>query len=324
MLPDTHHDAPTQFAEAAGIRFAYRRFGTPSGVPIVLNQHFKGTLDHWDPMVTDGLAQGREVILFDNAGVGSTSGEVPASIGRMASNAILFVRSLGYPEIDLLGFSLGGLVAQEIALQSQGLVRRMILIGAGLRGADMTESRAAEIASVFYDPPEHVWLATHFTPSQASQDAGHAFLQRRLRRVDRDLAVGDIAARTQRQAIDIYLASADHVDRTYLSKIDLSVLIVHGSNDVMMPLVNAFRLRRRLPNAKLIVYPDANHAPHFQYPDRFVKHATQFLDAPCDPHSAATMREKRLVGSKARRDDDRRMEGSLRAPSPVITKGPDA
>jgi pimeloyl-ACP methyl ester carboxylesterase len=319
MLTETHHDAPTQFVEAAGIRFAYRRFGTPSGVPIVLNQHFKGTLDHWDPMVTDGLAQGREVILFDNAGVGSSSGEVPASIGRMASNAILFVRALGYPEVDLLGFSLGGLVSQEIVLQSPDLVRRMILIGAGLRGADMTESRAADIGSVVYDPPEHVWLATHFTPSQASQGAGHAFLARRLRRADRDLGVGDVAARTQRQAIDTYLASVDNDDRTYLSKIALPVLIAHGRNDVMMPLVNAFRLRRRLPNAKLIVYPDANHAPHFQYPDRFVMHATQFLDGPSDPLSAAAMREKRPAGLKARR-----MEESLRSPSPLITEGPDA
>ncbi len=127
----THQTAPTQFVEANGIRFAYRRFGKAGGVPLVFNQHFMGTMDYWDPAVTDGLARSREVILFDNAGVAASSGEVPTSFPEMGRNAIAFIRALGLAKVDVLGFSIGGMVAQEIAYQGQELVRRLILVGTG-------------------------------------------------------------------------------------------------------------------------------------------------------------------------------------------------
>ena len=132
----THQTAPTQFVEANGIRFAYRRFGKSGGVPLVLNQHFTGTMDHWDPAVTNGFAKDREVILFNNAGVSSSSGEVPTSIEGMAANAIAFIRALELSKIDVLGFSIGGFVAQEIAGQAPGLVRKLILVGTGPRGGE--------------------------------------------------------------------------------------------------------------------------------------------------------------------------------------------
>src|SRR5271170_6815701 len=118
MTSYTHQTAPTQFVEANGTRFAYRRFGNAHGVPIVLNQHFRGTMDYWDPAVTDGLAKTREVILFDNAGVASSSGEVPPNFPRMAANAIAFIRAVGLFKVDILGFSIGGMVSQEIVLQA--------------------------------------------------------------------------------------------------------------------------------------------------------------------------------------------------------------
>src|SRR5713226_4892886 len=121
----THQTVPTQFVEANGIRFAYRRFGKSGGVPLVLNQHFTGTMDHWDPAVTDGLATEREVVLFNNAGVSSSSGEVPTSCEHMAVNAVSFINALGLPKVDVLGFSIGGFVAQEITLQAPDLVRRL-------------------------------------------------------------------------------------------------------------------------------------------------------------------------------------------------------
>src|SRR5258705_11850110 len=121
MIHD-HQTAPTQFVEANGIRFAYRRFGKPDGVPLVFNQHFTGTMDHWDPAVTDGFAKDREVILFNNAGFSSSSGEGPTSIEGMAANAITFIGALGLSKVDVLGFSIGGFVAQEIAGQASGLV----------------------------------------------------------------------------------------------------------------------------------------------------------------------------------------------------------
>src|SRR3979409_1921761 len=130
----THQTAPTQFVEANGIRFAYRRFGKANRVPLVFNQHSLGTMDYWDPTVTDGLACDREVILFDNAGVSSSSGEVPTTFEQMGANAVAFSRALGLNRADVLGFSIGGLVVQEITLQAPDLVRKLILEGTGPRG----------------------------------------------------------------------------------------------------------------------------------------------------------------------------------------------
>src|SRR5258708_18908942 len=126
MVAHTHRTAPTRYVEANGIRYAYRRFGRKSGdtVPLVFNMHLNGTMDHWDAAVTDGFAQGREVILFDNAGISRTSGEVPTSVEEMAANAAAFIKALGLAEVDVLGFSLGGLVAQELAIAEPELVRR--------------------------------------------------------------------------------------------------------------------------------------------------------------------------------------------------------
>jgi pimeloyl-ACP methyl ester carboxylesterase len=278
MAQYTHATAPTQFVAANGIRFAYRRFGNPQGLPVVLNQHFRGTMDYWDPAVTDGLARTREVILFDNAGIAASSGEVPATIPRMGENAIAFIRALSLAKVDILGFSIGGMVSQEIVLQAPDLARKLILVGTGPRGADMSASKSAEIFAGVYDPPEHLWLAVHFSPSAASRAAGLAFLGRRLRREDRDPEVSEDAAARQREAIGNYIAGGACA-QDHLQDIRLPTLIVQGSNDVIIPTMNSYVLQQKLPNAQLIIYPDANHGSFYQYPDLFVKHATLFLDA---------------------------------------------
>src|SRR6266853_6802167 len=136
MTQHSHQTAPTLFVDAAGVRFAYRRFGKSAGVPLIFNMHFTGTMDHWDPLVTDGLAATREVILFNNAGVSSSSGEVPIRCEEMGANAIAFIRALGLKHVDVLGFSIGGFVAQEITLQAPDLVRRLVLVGTGPRGGE--------------------------------------------------------------------------------------------------------------------------------------------------------------------------------------------
>jgi pimeloyl-ACP methyl ester carboxylesterase len=274
----SHQTAPTQYVEANGIRFAYRRFGRAGGIPLVLNQHFRGTMDYWDPAVTDGLARTREVILFDNAGVAGSSGEVPASFQEMGANAIAFIKALGLSQVDVLGFSIGGMVAQEITLQGGDLVRRLILVGTGPRGADMSTSKSAEIFAGTYDPPEHLWLAVHFSPSASSRAAGLAFLERKLQRKDRDSEVSEKAATTQREAVGKYVAQSEGV-LDYLKKIRQPTLVVQGSNDVIIPTANSFVLQQNLPNAELIVYPDANHGSFYQYPELFVAQANQFLDA---------------------------------------------
>jgi pimeloyl-ACP methyl ester carboxylesterase len=276
MTQHNHQTAPTQFVEANGIRFAYRRFGKPGSAPLVFNQHFRGTMDYWDPAVTDGLARNREVILFNNAGVSSSSGKVPTSFQEMGANAIAFIKALGLTKVDVLGFSIGGMVTQEIAAQAPDLVRRVILVGTGPRGADMSTSKSAEIFAGAYDPPEHLWLAVHFSPSPSSQAAGLTFLKRKLLRQDRDPEVSEEAAAAQREAIGKYIAPAESV-LAYLKDIDLPTLVVQGSNDVIIPTVNSYILQQNLPNAQMIVYPDANHGSFYQYPELFVSEADRFL-----------------------------------------------
>src|ERR1700694_5811631 len=201
----SHQTPPTQLVEAKGVRFAYRRFGKPDGVPLVFNQHFTGTMDHWDPAVTDGLATEREVILFNNAGVSSSSGEVPASFEQMAVNAVSFIKALGLTKVDVLGFSIGGFVAQEITLQAPDLVRRLVLVGTGPRSGEGMATLTPEAQEIFgatYDEPDHLWLRVHFTPSEKSQAAGREFLKRfRLRRENRDPEVNGTVAPAQLEAI---------------------------------------------------------------------------------------------------------------------------
>jgi pimeloyl-ACP methyl ester carboxylesterase len=281
LATHTHQTAPTQFVEANGVRFAYRRFGKIGGVPLVFNQHFTGTMDHWDPAVTDGLAQEREVILFNNAGVSSSSGEVPTTFQGMGANAIAFIKALQLTKVDVLGFSIGGFVAQEITLQAPDLVRRLILVGTGPRGGEGMGSLTPEAQQIFsatYDPPDHLWLAVHFTPSEASQAAGREFLQRFRRRVKgRDPDVNEKVAPAQLEAIGKWGVAQKSFD--YLKAIKQPTLVVNGGKDVIVYSVNSFILQQNLPNAQLILYPDANHGSQYQYPEFFVHHVSLFLSA---------------------------------------------
>jgi pimeloyl-ACP methyl ester carboxylesterase len=282
MTQYSHQTAPTQFVEAAGIRFAYRRFGKSGGVPLVFNMHFTGTMDHWDPLMTDGLAARREVILFNNAGISSTNGEVPASVEEMAANAAAFIKALGLAKVDVLGFSLGGFVAQALTLAEPGLVRRLVLVGTGPRGGEGMATLTPEAQAVFgatYANPDEAWLGAFFTPTEASQAAGRAFLKRfRLRQEGRDPEVSEKVAPAQITAIGQWGAPrAGAFD--YLREIAHPTLVINGSNDVIIYSVNSFILQQNLPNAQLILYPDSNHGSQYQYPALFVADVTRFLDA---------------------------------------------
>src|SRR6202795_1426176 len=259
IMIHTHQTAPTQFVEANGIRFAYRRFGKAGGVPIVFNQHYIGTMDYWDPTVTDGLARDREVIVFNNAGVSSSSGEVPTTFEQMGANAIAFIKALGLKQVDVLGFSIGGMVAQEIVLQAPDLVRRLIVDGTGPRGGqgmELLTKAAGRLFGAPPDPPENVWLTVKFSPSAAGQAAGREFLKRTHRRQEgRDPEVNDKVSPAQVEAIRKW-GVQQKGSHDYLKTIKQPTLVVNGSHDVNLPTEESFVMQQNMPNAQLIIYPD--------------------------------------------------------------------
>ena len=278
----THQTALTQFIKAAGVRFAYRRFGKNEGLPLVFMMHFTGTMDHWDPAVTDAFARDPEVILFNNTGISTSSGEVPTSIEEMARYAAAFIDALGLAKIDLLGFSLGGLVAQQLTHDRPELVRRLVLVGTGPRSGEGMATLSPEAQAIFgktYAVPEELWLSVFFTPTETSQTAGRAFLERfRARKQNRDPEVSEKVAPAQIAALEKW-GAARKAPYAYLKSIKQPTLVVNGGNDVIIYTVNSFILQQNLPNAQLILYPDANHGSQYQYPQFFVEHVTLFLNA---------------------------------------------
>jgi pimeloyl-ACP methyl ester carboxylesterase len=276
--PVTAQTAKTQFIDASGTRLAYRRFGKPGGVPLVFLQYFTGTLDNWDPKIVNGLARDREVILFDNAGVAGSGGEVPATIDGMALHAINLIKALNIGQADLLGFSMGSLVAQQVAVDQPALVRRLILVGSGPRGgvgmASLTPEFQAYLGKQRANPAD-LLLDVFFTQSPASQAAGRAFMARLdERKIDRDAPINDKVVPAQ---VAAFAAWGAPQSAAYLKSIAQPVLVVSGSNDIVHYTVNSYNLQQQLPNARLVIYPDANHGSFYQYPDLFLQEATSFL-----------------------------------------------
>ena len=276
--------APTLFVETNGIRFAYRRWGKRGRIPLVFNQHFTGNLDNWDPAVLDGLAKDREVVIFNNAGVASSTGEVPSTFAGMAKNAEAFIDVLGLRQIDLLGFSIGGMVAQQIVVDRPELVRKLILIGTAPRNHDAGNGQGhitPETAAIFgaaYNPPENLWLKVFFTDSEASQAAGRAFLKRYLSRTEnRDAPIDEKVAPAQIAAVGDW-GSRPGERFAYLKNINQPTLVVSGNHDVIVYTVNSLHLVQNLPNARLILYPDSNHGSWYQNHEEFVFEANRFLN----------------------------------------------
>jgi len=287
----TWRSAPTQTIDAGGVAFAYRPLGPATGVPVVFLTHLAAVLDNWDPRVVDGIAAERRVITFDNRGVGASSGSTPATIEQMAADAVTFIRALGFEEVDLLGFSLGGMIAQVIAREQPQLVRKLVLAGTGPAGGEgidkvtrITYLDTARGLLTHQDPKQFLF----FTRTENGRAAGKEFLARLEERTDdRDEAISVGSFRAQLKAIHRFgaekpadLASIHRFGAEKpadLASIHQPTLVVNGESDRMVPSKNSVDLDRRLPDSRLVLYPDAGHGGVFQFHEDFVKRALEFL-----------------------------------------------
>jgi len=282
--------APTQLLRVKDHTYAYRRIGGGFRRPLLCLQHFTGTLDNWDPAVTDPLGDGREVILFDSAGIGRSSGEVPTTVAGMAAHALNFLDGLCVTSCDVLGFSLGGMVAQQMALDRPSSIRRMLLVGTAPRGGeDIMHLEKPSLARYLGDPAlkgYSVLQRIFFAPTASSQAAGGAFIERLAQRTDDlDPASGPAVAAAQIAAFREWEQSTE--DRfSALKRIHHPTLVVNGIHDEMIPVSNSYRLVENLPNAVLLAYPDSGHGSLFQFHDSFTRHAAAFLasDTPFAPY----------------------------------------
>lgn len=273
--------APTQFLQSGSERYAYRRFGRGSSHPLLCLQHFTGTLDNWDPAVTDPLAARGEVILFESAGLGRSGGSVPTTIAGMAAHALAFLEGLGVMVCDVLGFSLGGMVAQQMALERPSIFHRMILVGTAPRGGeDIMHLEKPSLAMALADPTLQGYAVLQkifFAPSKSSQAAGAAFIERLMQRTeDREPVSGPMVAQAQIAAFREWeQASGERFSD--LKRIRHPTLVVNGVYDEMIPVANSYWLSAHLPNAVLLTYPDSGHGSLFQFHESFTRQAAAFL-----------------------------------------------
>jgi pimeloyl-ACP methyl ester carboxylesterase len=273
--------AETLYVGVGGVRFAYRRFGAKSDAPPIVFLRFRGTMDDWDPLFIDEIANEREIILFDNAGVGLSSGEVPPSNWQIAEYAASFIKALNIGQADLHGWSMGGYAAQALTLEHPEMVRRLVLSGTGPGGGEGTETRPAEVSkSATGEQTEEHWMLIMFAPSDTSRAAGIAHLRRlEAFKKSRSSAEREVRAESMRAQFEANNKWATGVEPALprLGNLTHPVLIGNGAHDVMVPTVNSWVMFRHLPNAKLTLYPDAGHAFLFQYAKEYAQEVLRFL-----------------------------------------------
>ncbi|MBO2011579.1 alpha/beta fold hydrolase [Hymenobacter negativus] len=274
----THETAPTQYIPVNGVQFAYRTFGKADGLPLIFLQHFTGTMDNWDPLVTNGLAETHRIVLFDNVGVGNTSGETPTTVAQMTRDAYDFIQALGFERVDVLGFSLGNFIAQQLILDHPTLVRRVILAGGAPVGQGADEFKFVT-SNLGGKSPKDILLYLFFAATPSSQQQGEAFIQRlQSRVVDHDIPSTVQVFQAQYRAIVDWCNIPDP-EFTRLAQITQPALVVQGSNDTMFPTSQSVLLFQHLPNAQLSLYPDSSHGSLFQHARLFAEQVRYFLQA---------------------------------------------
>ena len=268
----------TQSIKVGGTDFYYRKLGENNpGIPIIFLNHLSATMDNCDPRIMDGLASAHQIICFDNRGVGATKGTTPQTVSEMATDAIAFIKTLGYQKVDLFGFSLGGFISQEILLREPQLVRKAILAGTGPAGGDgirkiksITYKDILKAYLTFRDPKFYLF----FNRNANGHNSARAFLNRLKERKDsRDKSLKLKHLQYQLNAIEAWGLQASQD----LSVIKQPVWVVNGENDKMVPSSNSTALKNRIPNSEIILYKDAGHGGIFQFHDEFVKSALTFL-----------------------------------------------
>lgn len=272
-------EVQTQYVEADGVRYAYRRLGPAQPVdttPVVFLHRFRGTLDDWDPAFVDALSETRDVILFSDAGIGTSTGEFADNIEAKARNAASFIRALGLSTVDVLGFSMGGFSCQELALSQPDLVRKVVLVGSAGGGSPEMDPPTDEVFPIALRPDYTFEDVRYLFFAEGREEETQAYIDRIAVRKDREPVVppeGIEALKTA--AVSFITGETKHFDR--LKDIQHPVLIVSGDQDNFFPVKNQWLLFRELPNAQLAMYPQAGHGPHQQHPVAVAAQIERFL-----------------------------------------------
>lgn len=277
-LPHTYATVPTKFLEANGVRYAYRAYGKPGDVPVIYFNHLTANLDNCDPRIMDAISHSRQIISFDYRGVGASSGTQGENIADMARDGIAFIHALGFRQVDIVAFSMGGFITQEILLMEPLLVRKAVLAGTGPRGgagiSDVARTTYGDIFKGFLtlrDPKFYLF----FTQNDIGKTAARDFLNRLKERTEnRDKPVKLSALKRQLNAI----AKWGEEPPMDLSGFELPVFIANGDADRMVPSVLSRQMANRFPNAILKIYPNAGHGGIFQYHEDFVQQVIAFLN----------------------------------------------
>lgn len=274
---DYHQTATTQFVSSGDTKYAYRVLGNKGGIPLVLLSPLGGSMDDWDPAITNGMAQKYKVIIFDNQGVGASSGKTPSSIADMAKGAVAFIKALGYSRVNLMGFSMGGFVTQQILLTEPSLVNKVVLTGTGPKGSEGLANLPDILVGGAGLNPLESYLYFGFTTSDASRAAGKLSYERvHKRTTDRDSALSAESSAAQLTAVLAWAQPYPDALKE-LEAVTQPVLHIQGQKDKPVPVVNAINMSQHIPNDRLVIYPDAGHAAFFQYPEQFVQEVSDFL-----------------------------------------------